>query len=171
MTAKFLAARIVIAVSSLPSASAFGVLNSNVVHALLNTVNKFITAELKSPQKGSGKTAVSKETLNMDIQLDVQVSNDSESEPEEETAEEHDPFEARGASRTQAAATLAAREKLKPQQLSAFIGLLALRITIFSNQSDEYILNASADLLVSIMYLSTIRPEFSGKDTSYLILS
>eukprot|EP01032_Pedospumella_encystans_P013832 gene13832-15908_t len=176
--AKLLAARIVIAISSLPSASAFGVLNSNVVHTLLNTVNKIIGAELKSTQKGASKSTASKNALNLDIQLneeEPELSQSSasqrssqrlsqasqESESEEETVE-HDPFEARGTSRTQAATALANRDKLKPQQLSAFIGLLSLRITIFSSQSDEYILNASADLLVSIMYLCAIRAEFSG---------
>ena len=179
--AKLLAARIVIAISSLPSASAFGVLNSNVVHTLLNTVNKIISAELKSTQKGASKSTASKNALNLDIQLneeEPELSQSSvgqrssqrlsqasqESESEEETVE-HDPFEARGTSRTQTATALANRDKLKPQQLSAFIGLLSLRITIFSSQSDEYILNASADLLVSIMYLCAIRAEFSGTFT------
>jgi len=176
-TAKLLAARIVVMISSLPSASAFGVLNSNVVHALLNTVNKIIGGELKTLQKGS---KAPKAAISMDIQLDSEEPESSqrstgsrssqrlsqtmeESESEEEAEAERDPFEARGASRTQAAAALAAKDKLKPQQLSAFVGLLALRITIFSTQSDEYILNASADLLVSIMYLCSIRSEFSGK--------
>lgn len=179
-SAKLLATRIVVMISSLPSASAFGVLNSNVVHALLNTVNKIVCGELKSLQKG-GKSAP-KAAISMDIQLDAEEPESSqrstgsrssqrlsqtmeESESEEETDAAHDPFEPRGASRTQAAAAVAAKDRLKPQQLSAFVGLLALRITIFSAQSDEYILNASADLLVSIMYLCAIRSEFAGKVT------
>lgn len=54
------------------------------------------------------------------------------------------------------------KDKLKSQQLAAFLADISVCIDLLANQSDEYVLNIGAELLMTIQFLCTVKPEFAG---------
>ena len=180
-TEKLTAARLIMNLSALPSASAFGVCNSNIIQAVLGTVNKLVGAELKALQSGD-KQMNNDETVSVNIQLDedndasnarskrasksrrAKASAADSSESEEESScevDEEDMFGPR-VSRSQISASAAARTKLKPQHFHAFMQDALQCAALFSNQSDDFVLSSGADLFVSVLYLCATKPEYSG---------
>jgi hypothetical protein len=170
--------------ASLPRASAFGIVNSNIIQAVLSAVNKTVGAELKGLyQKDTGtaqSSSNSQETLSMDLQLDEsgtvsrpasrrgraprRSTQDDDSESDDEAVDDADAFnDGSRSSRSQVSAAAAAKSKLRPQQLLALTQDLLGCVAVFATQSDEYVLNTAAEMLVSIMYLSAIKPEYSGR--------
>lgn len=176
---KFMAARLIIVLSSLPSASAFGVYNSNIMQAVLGTVNKLVGTELKSLQS-SDKPASKEDTVSMNIQLDEEnkssrrskrgkstaegsSESDQDSEDEAEAQDGDENMFGPRASRSQVTAAALARIKLKPQLLHAFMQDALQCVALFACQSDDFVLSSAADLLVSVLYLCATKPEYSGE--------
>ena len=170
---------------SLPSSSAFGIINSNVMLSVLTVINKIIGVELKKVSKNDS-TKSNTEGLNMNLQLDTdtndvegnkvkhtrssrhnnssQTAEEHSSEEEECSADEEDPFATNSRkSRSQLNNLNNLKEKLKPQQLFSLLQDIKACITLFASQSDEFILNSCADLFVAIMYLCASKPEYSSK--------
>jgi hypothetical protein len=165
--------------SSLPSASAFGIINSNVMQAMLGMLNRMVGAELKSLQKKDSNNK--QDGVSMDIQLDEPAAStrpkgsrasqrlaasqeeEEESETDVDDTEEVDPFwDAPRGSRSQQSTATAAKTKLKPQQLLALLQDMRACVALFAQQPDEHTLNTAADLFVSLMYLCEIRAEYAG---------
>lgn len=181
LTDKLLATRLIMVISSLPSASAFGIINSNVMQAMLGMLNKMVGAELKSIQKKDSSNK--QDGVSMDIQLDEPSSStssrpkgsrasqrlaasqeeDEETETDVDETEEVDPFgDAPRASRSQQSTAVAAKTKLKPQQLLALLQDMRACVALFAQQPDEHTLNTAADLFVSLLYLCEVRAEYAG---------
>lgn len=185
-TAKILSARLIVVMGSLSRASAFGIVNSNIVQAVLAIVNKLVGGELKALQQKEPATAQSgQDALQLDLQLDTKGSSsarpgarssrasarrssqeDSESDQDADgdAMDESDPFEStQRSSRSQNSAVAAARTKLKPQQLLSLTQDLLGGVPLFATQTDDYVLGSCADLLVSILFLSATKAEYSGE--------
>ncbi|KAJ1415856.1 hypothetical protein B484DRAFT_157875, partial [Ochromonadaceae sp. CCMP2298] len=163
LEAKVLAARVVLACSALPSASAFGVCNSNVLYALVSSLNRIVGAELKTVHKE--KRGDKKEGLSLDLGLDkgsrssqrvagVAAVDAVQEEESDEEEDKNDPFAA--------PVRAAPRTSLKAQDLAALVRDLSTHVGLLSSQSADYILNASADLLTGLLYLCAGADNGSG---------
>lgn len=181
-----LASRLLIITSSLPSASAFGVSNSNVIQALLTSLNKYFASELKGTTKPAAPEGNATNTVSINIHLSQdedamdtehsqrarssrsskrllqQNTADSEEEQTESDEDAENPFEEAKGPRSRAATAVALKDKLKPQHLAAFLPDLSTSVDLLANQSDEYVLNIGAELLMVIQFLCTVKPEFAG---------
>lgn len=171
---------------SLPSASAFGIFNSNIVQVVIGLMNKLIAGELKGlHQKEPGAPQSIQDSINMNFNLNEdneeertrptrsraqrRANTQDESGSEEDSVD--DTSVAGGRRSQSSSAATQTRNRLRPQQLQAFIQDARKCTPVLATISDDFVLSSCADLLVAAMYLAASKPEYAGRTLSTCVHS
>lgn len=176
------ASRVLLSIISLPSASAYGLSNSNIYNTVLTNMLKVVTTQLKTTTtvKKSNKTKKSRSHNGSESEGDDDDEDDNaESDQFQITLANADGDDddllssqkSRGVKRGSSQNTTSVApdgSQVDVSLIKSFILELSVNIGVFTRLTDEHLINTAADLFIALLYFSTLNLQLNkGRNTSF----